>query len=188
MSLTDLASIGSFVSGFGVLTSLVFLYFQLRQMTAQVKQTERIQQAAVQQQRSSLIADITMRETDPVLAVVFDAGKTGSAAMSKAEILQFQSYSIARFSLSEDTFYQHRSGLLSEEAYERFVRLFGGAFAWPGVRVIWKRARRAFGPEFVAFGDRLCAEAQAVPLVDVVDHWKADLAAERPPAAAPAQP
>jgi hypothetical protein len=42
MSLSDLASLGSFVSGVAVLVSLVFLYFQLRQMNAQVLQTEKI--------------------------------------------------------------------------------------------------------------------------------------------------
>lgn len=34
MSRSDLASLGSFVSGFAVLVSLVFLYFQLRQMNS----------------------------------------------------------------------------------------------------------------------------------------------------------
>jgi hypothetical protein len=38
MSLSDLAALGSFVSGLGVLVSLVFLYFQLRQIGVQVKQ------------------------------------------------------------------------------------------------------------------------------------------------------
>jgi len=33
MTLSDLASIGSLISGLAVLASLVFLYFQLRQMT-----------------------------------------------------------------------------------------------------------------------------------------------------------
>ena len=37
MSLSDLASLGSFVSGAAVLASLVFLFFQTRQMTSRVQ-------------------------------------------------------------------------------------------------------------------------------------------------------
>ncbi len=180
MSLTDLASVGSFISGVGVLVSLIFLYFQLRQVTAQVKQAERIQQAAVQLQRTDLIADISMREAEPTLAAAIDAGRTGSETMSRTEVLQFQNYALARFAISEDTFYQHRNGLLSDDAFARFSKLFGGAFGFPGVRVIWKRVRGAYGDEFVAFGDALCAHAKVSTAdLDVLAHWKADLAAEK---------
>ena len=49
MTLADLAALGSFVSGFAVLVSLVFLYFQLRQLNAQVLQGERNQRALLNQ-------------------------------------------------------------------------------------------------------------------------------------------
>jgi hypothetical protein len=60
MSLSDLASIGSFVSGFAVLVSLIFLYFQLRQIHAQVLQEEKNQQAANRAVRTSRIVEILM--------------------------------------------------------------------------------------------------------------------------------
>lgn len=47
MSLSDLAALGSFFSGFGVLVSLVFLYFQLEQIGSQVKQAEKNQRALI---------------------------------------------------------------------------------------------------------------------------------------------
>ena len=49
MSLSELAEIGSFISGVAVLTSLIFLYFQLRQINQQVKQAEKNQQSAIRQ-------------------------------------------------------------------------------------------------------------------------------------------
>jgi flagellar biosynthesis/type III secretory pathway M-ring protein FliF/YscJ len=52
MSLSDLAALGSFISGVAVLASLVFLFFQMRQMTEQVRQSERNQRALMQQGRS----------------------------------------------------------------------------------------------------------------------------------------
>jgi hypothetical protein len=53
MSLSDLASLGSFVSGVAVLASLV--YFQLRQVNAQVRQTEKNQQALIRQARTDRV-------------------------------------------------------------------------------------------------------------------------------------
>ena len=43
MSLSQLAEIGSFTSGVAILASLIFLYFQLRQINQQVKQAEKNQ-------------------------------------------------------------------------------------------------------------------------------------------------
>src|SRR5450755_1342360 len=46
MSLSDLAALGSFISGLAVLASLGFLYFQMRQVAEQVRQADRNQRAA----------------------------------------------------------------------------------------------------------------------------------------------
>src|SRR5215472_17064452 len=57
MSLSDLASLGSFVSGVAVLASLIFLFFQIRQMPEQVKRSEKNQQAAVGQGRAAILTE-----------------------------------------------------------------------------------------------------------------------------------
>ena len=49
MSLSQLAEIGSFISGVAILSSLIFLCFQLRQINQQVKQAEKNQQSAIRQ-------------------------------------------------------------------------------------------------------------------------------------------
>jgi hypothetical protein len=54
MTLSDLAPIGSFISGLAVLVSLVFLCFQRRQVGAQVQQTELHQQASIRQGRQTM--------------------------------------------------------------------------------------------------------------------------------------
>jgi hypothetical protein len=179
MTLSDLASIGSFVSGAGVLVSLVFLYFQLRQVNAQVRLAERNQQAAVQQQRVGLLVDILMRETEPSLLEAVQNAMSGAEDVTAMQVARFQRYHFARFSLSEENFYQHQGGLLSDEAFSRFERTFSGAFRFPGVRVMWKRNRARYGPEFVTFADRLCADAQILAADDDLARWKADIAAEK---------
>src|SRR5450432_96104 len=58
MSLSDLASLGSFVSGFAVLTSLVYL-------TLQVRQTERNQKSSIRHSRVSRIVELHVALADP---------------------------------------------------------------------------------------------------------------------------
>jgi len=53
MTRSDLASLGSFASGFAVLVSLIFLYFQLRLVNRQVLQAERQQQLRAERDNDS---------------------------------------------------------------------------------------------------------------------------------------
>ena len=68
MLLAELASLGSFVSGMGVLLSLIFLYFQVRQVTAQMRLAEKNQQALIQQDRYSRITETNLTTMDPIIA------------------------------------------------------------------------------------------------------------------------
>ena len=61
MSLSDLASIGSFVSDVAVVVSLIYL-------SVQVRHADRNQQAAIRQGRSTRTVDLFMLATDPSAA------------------------------------------------------------------------------------------------------------------------
>jgi hypothetical protein len=74
MSLSQLAEIGSFTSGVAILASLIFLYFQLRQINQQVKQAEKNQQSAIRQGRASRSVSIVLTGIEPSLADAFVKG------------------------------------------------------------------------------------------------------------------
>ena len=61
MSLSALASLGSFVSGFAVLISLVYLALQVRQ-------TERNQQISIRHSRVSRTVELHLALSDPAVA------------------------------------------------------------------------------------------------------------------------
>ena len=61
MSLSDLASLGSFVSGIAVLMSLVYLALQVRQ-------TERNQQISIRHSRASRTVQLHLALADPAPA------------------------------------------------------------------------------------------------------------------------
>ena len=177
MSWSDLASLGSFISGFAVLVSLIFLYFQLRQIGAQVKLSEKNQQAAIRHGRTNRAVELFLYRTDPSVADAVAKGMQGDEDVSETQFRQFASYCSAHLSHAEDSFYQHQEGLLNDEAYAYFVRGMTSMCRAPGFRVIAKRgvAER----QFAAFLEKLISEASTSPLVDLFSVWKADVAAQK---------
>jgi len=114
MNLSDLAAFGSFVSGLAVLVSLVFLHFQLRQVSAQITQAEKNQMATIRQGRTDRIVDMSMDLTEPAAAAAVAKGSFGDLAITATEFYQFQSYMVAYLNHAEDSFQQRQDGLLND--------------------------------------------------------------------------
>ena len=178
MSLTDLASLGSFISGVGVLFSLILVIFQLRQVSKQIRLAERNQQAAIEQERYGLVFNANLATTKPDVAAAVAKGAAGARDMTPTQISQYRGYTSARFQISENTFLQHKAGLLSDEVFNAFVRGFVAALGSPGNRVMWKWAKPLHAAEFVDFVEGLIAQAPTAAPFDMLKRWKADLDAE----------
>jgi hypothetical protein len=179
MSLSQLGEIGSFVSGVAILTSLIFLYFQLRQINHQVRQAEKNQQSAIRQARASRSIGIALTGTNPSLADAFIKGAFGDEDISLTQHSQFSAVCRAIIINSEDTFYQHKDGLLDEASFVGFVAGMKGTMRYPGFRAQWKSVRRNHGTEFVEFMDKLVAETPVAPRVDILVRWAVSVGAEK---------
>lgn len=181
MSLSDLASLGSFVSGFAVLTSLVYLALQVRQ-------TERNQQISIRHSRVSRTVELHVALADPAIAAAWLHGTASPQEITQTELSQFINICRALFFHFEDSFYQREAGLLNDEAFETVVagaRLISRS---PGVRAAWKVARPNFGGRFLDFMDRVVAASALEPRTDLsLEAWKAAFASEatRTPSMAP---
>ena len=184
MTLSDLASIGSFISGLAVLVSLVFLYFQLRQVGAQVQQAERNQQASIRQGRATRVVDMNLTATEPSLADALAKAVAGATGMTSTQLIQLDVFCRATFLNGEDSFFQHKDGLLSDASFASYTGGMLATFSLPAFRVQWKYQRGIFASEYVAFMDKLVAEAPKVSPIDRVARWSADLAAEAAEASA----
>src|SRR5262249_2524350 len=138
MSLSDLASLGSFVSGFAVLASLIYLALQVRQ-------TERNQQISIRHSRVSRIVALHVALADPAVAEAWLHGSGSPEALTPVELSQFINLCRAMFFHFEDSFYQREEGLLNDAAFETVVagaRLLARS---PGIRAAWNMARPNFG-------------------------------------------
>jgi len=159
MSLSDLASLGSLISGFAVLISLLFLYFQLRQMNAQVLQSEKNQRALINQGAIHRSSEVVMWLADHSALLARNAA--GEHEFTADEILQLTLAQRVSFVASQDVYVQHKAGL---------------ALAAPGNRAIWKMARASYAPEWAAFIDKLIEETPLDEPVDRVTQFKTSLA------------
>lgn len=171
MSLSDLASIGSLISSVAVLISLIYLALQVRQ-------AEKNQQASIRQGRATRAVDIILAAGDPALAEALPKGTAGASDITQAEFGQFAAIYGAFLASAEDTWLQHKEGLLSEAVFASFAASWRQTLAQPGGRALWMLRRIGFEAGFAKFMDRLMSEAPATPPGDFLAAWKAQVANE----------
>jgi hypothetical protein len=172
MSLSDLASLGSFVSGFAVLISLIYLALQVRQ-------SKRNQQIAIRHSRATRIVELHLALADAAVADAWQHGLRSPSELTQTELGQFLNLCRALFFHFEDSFYQREEGLLNDDAFETVVAGARLSARSPGWRAAWRLARPNFGGRFLNFMDALIAAAAAEPPVDSsLEAWKVAFASE----------
>ena len=172
MSLSDLASLGSFVSGLAVLTSLIYLALQVRQ-------TKRNQQIAIRHSRASRIVDLQLALADPGVAGAWLHGSGSPQEITQTELSQFVNLCRALFFHFEDSFYQREEGLLNDDAFETVVAGVRLSARSPGWRAAWSIARPNFGGRFLEFMDKVVARSSVEPPVDLsLEAWNVAFASE----------
>jgi len=171
MTLADLAALGSFISGIGVLVSLIYLGLQVRQAKLH-------QQGAIRQGRATRIVDLLCALANPAITEACAGGNSGDAGISLTQLQQFQFICLAIFYHYEDEYFQHKEGLTNDAAFASFVTSATRVMSEVGLRVAWRQQRGDFIPEFAGFMDALVAKAAIAPPGDPLALWKAGIAAE----------
>ena len=172
MSLSDLAALGSFVSGIAVLTSLIYL-------SLQVRQTKRNQQIAIRHSRASRIVELQLALANPGVAGAWLHGSGSPQGLTQTELSQFINLCRALFFHFEDSFYQREEGLLNDDAFETVVAGARLSARSPGWRAAWKMARPNFRGRFLTFMDGIVTESATEPPLDLsLETWKIAFASE----------
>jgi hypothetical protein len=172
VTLSDLASIGSLVSGVAVLISLIYLAQQIRQSASN-------QRAAVHQGRSATIGDLLIRLAEPSLARTFSRAASGDREIPVEEFYQYLNLFGAVLMGWEDHFDQHKSGMLSDDRFFSTSAAIANVFQRPGNRAAWKvYAAPQFARDFRAFVEDRIEEGRLSAPRDVFADWKAELTSE----------
>jgi len=166
LTLSDVATLASVVSSAAVALSLFYVALQVRQ-------AEKNQRALMQQGRADRAWEGAFRVADPALSAVFYKGLRSPDDLSADELDQFLSICRAAFLSGEDSFLQHKSGLLDRTAYASFVAgLKGYVSGAPGLRAAWRLTSDQFGTEYVAFMDAILSSTPRTRAVSPLALWK----------------
>jgi hypothetical protein len=166
MTLSDLASLGSFISGAAVAVSLIFLALQMRQ-------TNRNQKAEMQQARAARLVEFNLQAGNPEIALVIQRGGTGDLTLNDAEIASFRRTFIATILNFEDGYFQAKDKMIGTRSLASDRAILKSLFVQRGYRAMWKTLRYAFEPEFTAYVDDMIETTPIAPIPDPGATWKA---------------
>lgn len=169
MSLSDLASIGSLVSGVAVLVSLVYL-------SLQVRQAEKNQRALMNQGAITRVTDIILGMAQPAINAARTRMAEGATNFTAEEIVQLQMVMRATLLNLQDVWVQHRNGLIDKITFDNSIGFWRAAPAQPVNRALWMRSRPTYAIEMATFVDKLIEQSPLAKPVDLVAQLKSDLA------------
>jgi hypothetical protein len=167
MSLSDLASLGSFFSGIAVLFSFIFLALQIRQ-------SARNQRAIIHNERTRLVQDLTVQSFGSYeSAETMLRGNAADVSLDAAQSRQYLAMLLSVFRLFEEFYYQHRDGMMDKARWHSNSLRMHAFLAVPGMRAGWRAHASTFGSDFSAWMEAILRKVPRDPrAADVVAAWK----------------
>lgn len=175
MSLSDLASLGNFISGAAVLASLLFLYFQMKSMTEQVRQAEKNQRAALDQGYIARTTATLKWLSEPPINDLQARVRAGGTDFTAQELLQLSLTLRNEILGAQDAYLQHRSGLIDAMTLDNSMLTLKTWLAQPAYRALWMSMAPTVAREFAAVIDAMLI----VPVAqadDMITAFKTNLA------------
>jgi hypothetical protein len=158
MTISDLATLSTAVSGFAVTASLIYLAIQTHQNTRNTR-------ALIHQGAAARTASILLGLMNADNCAAWIACNGGNPTPETVRRRQFAYSCMIAINALEDQYLQHRARLLSEEQYGRVCEEFRGLLSEPGLRAFWADYRQTIvqvAPGFCRYVDSLCTNAPAL--------------------------
>ncbi len=162
MSLSDLANIGSFVSGIAVVVSLIYLALQVRH--AQKTQRALMHQARTERVVNAALTSMQNEIAETVTKIV------NSDELSPREMLQSYYYMRVQVAVVEDALWQYDAGFLDRESLDTAILNLQRVMLFPAVRAAWVMLRPQLAPVVRDRLDKLVAGSLVAEPWD----WAAD--------------
>jgi hypothetical protein len=148
-----------------VLVSLIYFSLQMRQNSKHSR-------ALVQQGRAARSVDIMLRRAELDDSDGMEACYAGSPDVTARDLRRFRYCARAALLNHEDSFLQHREGLLDGPGYENSEALLRSFLTATGHRVAWELIRESFGPDFRDHVDRMIANSTLREAGEPLSRWK----------------
>jgi hypothetical protein len=125
----------------------------------------------MQQGRADRAWEGAFRVAEPTLSGLFYKGMRRPEDLSSEELDQFLSICRAAFLSGEDSFLQHKSGLLDRTAYASFEAGLRGYAGAPGLRAAWRLTSVQYGAEYAAFMEAIIRSTPRAAASDQLAQW-----------------
>jgi hypothetical protein len=155
MTLSDLASLGSFVSSVAVVITLVFLLLQMRQ-------TDRNQRAAIGMGRATRANDLFAMLINPDVTRILTKVYRCDEDLNEIETYTYMYLSAAQLTNYEDTYIHHRAGLLDNDVWETEESIIRFQSSMPSFHAVWPLVRGLYGEEFRRYIENIIAQAVVI--------------------------
>jgi hypothetical protein len=168
MSLTDLASIGSFVSGIAVVISLVYLALQVRH-------AHKAQRALMHQARTERIMNVSIECMRGDVAETLTKIANGEQMSTPLEMMQAYYYVRMQIVNVEDVLWQYQAGFLDKDSADTAILNLQRVMLLPAARAAWLVQRPQLAPAVRDRMDKLLAASlKAEPWDWAGDYRKAN--------------
>lgn len=172
VTLSDLASIGTLISSFAVLTSLIYLALQ-------VKVTEKNQRALINQGVLTRTVEMVKWNAEPHISELVTRVFSGDTNFTAEEINRLRLIMRVRLSNFQDAYLQRHLRLSDEITYENAFIGIKLLMAQPVFRSMWKRHRDTYASELIQIVDGMIKDTRLTDPADSVAQFQRDLAAVR---------
>lgn len=170
MSLSDLASLASFVSGFAVLVSLVYLAIQVRQ-------AEKNQRAVLNQGYITRVTDYLRWYAESPINELRARVIAGDTSFSAEELLRLQMALRITLLSAQDAHLQHKAGLVDAMTLDNSMRSVRNTWlGQPVYRALWLQQAPTIAPDFAAVIETMLRETPVIESDDIVSRFQKDLA------------
>ena len=147
MSLDALGNIGDFVGGLGVVITLIYLAVQIRQNTA----TVRASGSASHNEGFNSVLLLLSQDNDA--RDIYFRGLADYEALSAEQQLHFDLLAIYILQSILGSFYLHREGAISDDAWQDALFWLSSVTSQPGFHSMWEKWRPRVPPGLREFVD-----------------------------------
>jgi hypothetical protein len=126
----------------------------------------------MQQARSARILDVSLTQTEPRMSEAITRAISGDLTLDVSQAQMVNAFGIGIFWAVEDSFLQHKAGLLDETSWEIERTVLTTYLSFPCFRVSWRLNRMFSSGEYRSYVDTLLHTTKPSKPLDIHGTWK----------------
>jgi hypothetical protein len=171
MTLEQVFFVSQSIAAAAVVASILYL-------AREVRQSERVQRANMQQGRADRASHASLIVASAGLSRIWQKALSPNPDLNQEEFAQWALICRSAFLSGEDSYLQHKAGLLDEVAWGSYVAGVHFYMASPGMRAMWTVSSKQYGADFREFVDDILAKVPISCPADPYLAWQEQLRSE----------